>query len=103
MGGVLAVANLMPGPAAKIHSAHRAGDSAEAGKMQELVAPVHVEIVAAMGVPGVKAGLDLLGLRGGDPRPPLRSLSDQKRDNVAEVLRMAQKSPAVVDAASMGI
>ncbi len=103
VGGVLAVANLVPGPSAKIHSAHRAGDSAEAGKMQELVAPVHVEIVAAMGVPGVKAGLDLLGLRGGDPRPPLRSLSDQERDNVAEVLKMAQKSPAVVDAASMGI
>ena len=100
VGGVLAVANLAPGPASAIHAAHRAGDSAEAGRMQELVAPVHVEIVAGMGVPGVKAGLDLLGLRGGDPRLPLRPLPDRDRDNVAEVLAAAQTGPAVVDGAS---
>ena len=102
VGGVLAVANLAPGPASAIHAAHRAGDSAEAGRMQELVAPVHVEIVAGMGVPGVKAGLDLLGLRGGDPRLPLRPLPDRDRDNVVEVLAAAQMGPAVVDGASLG-
>ena len=89
VGGVLGVANLAPGPAAAIHAAHKAGDSAEAGRFQEVVAPVHTEIVAALGVPGVKAGLDLLGLRGGDPRPPLRPLSDGKREDVASVLDRA--------------
>lgn len=103
VGGVLAVANLAPGPASAIHAAHRAGDSAEAGRMQELVAPVHVEIVAGMGVPGVKAGLDLLGLRGGDPRLPLRPLPDRDRDNVVEVLAAAQMGPAVVDGASSAL
>ncbi len=86
VGGILAVANLAPGPAATIHTAHRAGDSAEAGRIQEAVAPMHAEIVAAMGVPGVKAGLDLLGLRGGDPRLPLWPLSDRDRESVASVL-----------------
>ena len=86
VGGILGVANLAPGAAAAIHTAQRAGDSAEAGRMQEAVAPVHTEIVAAMGVPGVKAGLDLLGLRGGDPRLPLRPLSDRDRESVASVL-----------------
>ena len=86
VGGILGVANLAPGPAAAIHTAQRAGDSAEAGRIQEAVAPVHTEIVAAMGVPGVKAGLDLLGLRGGDPRLPLRPLSDRDRKSVASVL-----------------
>ena len=103
VGGVLAVANLAPGPASAIHAAHRAGDSAEAGRMQELVTPVHVEIVAGMGVPGVKAGLDLLGLRGGDPRLPLRPLPDRDRDNVVEVLAAAQMGPAVVDGASSAL
>jgi 4-hydroxy-2-oxoglutarate aldolase len=103
VGGVLAVANLVPGPAAAIHAAHSAGDSAEAGRMQELVAPVHVEIVAGMGVPGVKAGLDVLGLRGGDPRLPLRPLPDRDRDNVADVLAAAQTGPAVVDGAGSAI
>lgn len=88
-GGILGVANLVPGPAAAIHMAHRAGDSAEAGRVQEVVAPVHEETVAALGVPGVKAGLDLLGLRGGDPRPPLRPLPDAEREGVASVLDRA--------------
>ncbi len=89
VGGILGVANLAPGPAAAIHAAHKAGDSAEAGRFQEVVAPVHTEIVAALGVPGVKAGLDLLGLRGGDPRLPLRPLPDGKREDVASVLDRA--------------
>ena len=89
VGGILGVANLAPGPAAAIHAAHKAGDSADAGRIQEAVAPVHTEIVAAMGVPGVKVGLDLLGLRGGDPRLPLRPLPDGKREDVASVLDRA--------------
>ncbi len=90
VGGILGVANLAPGPGAAIHAAHRGGDSAEAGRIQEAVAPVHNEIVAAMGVPGVKVALDLLGLRGGDPRLPLRPLPDGKREDVASVLARAE-------------
>ena len=88
-GGILGVANLAPGPAAAVHAAYKEGDSAEAGRIQEVVAPVHDEIVAAMGVPGVKVGLDLLGLRGGAPRPPLPPLPDGKRECVASVLGRA--------------
>ena len=88
-GGILGVANLAPGPAAAIHAAHEAGDSAEAGRIQEVVAPLHSDIVAAMGVPGVKAGLDLLGLCGGDPRRPLHPLPDGMRESVASVLNRA--------------
>ena len=89
VGGILGVANLAPGAAAAIHAAHGAGDSAEAGRIQEAVAPVHNEVVAEMGVPGVKVGLDLLGLRGGDPRLPLQPLPDEKRERVASILDRA--------------
>ena len=89
VGGVLGVANLAPGPAAAIHAAYKAGDSAEAGRVQEAVAPVHTEIVDPLGVAGVKMGLDLLGLQGGDPRPPLGPLPDGKREDVARVLHRA--------------
>jgi 4-hydroxy-2-oxoglutarate aldolase len=89
VGGILGVANLAAGLAAEIHAAHRAGDSATAGRIQEVVAPVHDEIVAALGVPGLKVGLDQLGLRGGDPRPPLRPLADEKRGAVTDALGRA--------------
>ena len=88
-GGILAAANLAPGPTTAIHAAHEAGDSAEAGRVQKVVAPVHDEIVSTMGVPGVKVGLDLLGLRGGEPRPPLGPLPDGKHESVAGVLERA--------------
>ena len=88
-GGILAVANLAPGPSAGIHSAFLEGDSAKAGGIQEVIAPVHTAIVGGLGVPGVKVALDLLGLRGGDPRPPLQCLSDADREKVSEVLATA--------------
>jgi len=40
-----------------------------------------------MGVPGVKAGLDVLGLRGGYPRPPLSPLGASDQEKVAQLLQ----------------
>ena len=85
-GGILAVANLAPELSSGIHLAYLKGDSGEAARIQEVIASMHTEIVGAFGVPGVKMALDLLGLRGGDPRSPLRSLSDVDREKVSGVL-----------------
>lgn len=74
VGGVLGVANLAAGPAARVVEAFREGRAAEAGRIQEGIGPLHDTVVGGMGVPGVKAGLDVLGFRGGDPRPPLLPL-----------------------------
>ena len=86
VGGVLGVANLAPAGCADLVRAFRDGDAAEAGRLQERVGPVHKEVVAGLGVPGVKAGLDLQGLHGGDPRPPLRALPDADRVKVRAAL-----------------
>lgn len=90
VGGVLGVANLAPGASAALHAAFADGRAAEAGRLQERVGPVHKKIVGALGVPGVKAALDLLGLRGGDPRPPLRPLPEKERDGLRKVLEGAE-------------
>jgi len=45
--------------------------------------------VGGMGVPGVKAALDLLGLHGGSPRPPLAAASSQTVDEIRVVLARA--------------
>ncbi len=86
VGGILGVANLMPGPCTTIASAHAAGDMVRAREVQGQVAPVHIGIVGALGVPGVKAALDLLGYRGGVPRPPLRALPSPLLDEVEAIL-----------------
>ncbi|MDH3272850.1 MAG: dihydrodipicolinate synthase family protein, partial [Gemmatimonadota bacterium] len=59
------------------------------------IAPVHQEIVGGMGVPGIKAALDLLGLRGGEPRPPLEPASDQRVSEVRTILERAGLLEAV--------
>jgi 4-hydroxy-2-oxoglutarate aldolase len=71
VGGIVAVGLLAPAESAAISVAFEAGRTAEAGRIQERITPVHQQIVGGMGVPGVKAALDLLGLHGGAPRPPL--------------------------------
>jgi 4-hydroxy-2-oxoglutarate aldolase len=89
VGGIVAVAHLAPGASAALFRAVRDGRPPEAGRLQERVGPLHTEIVARAGVPGLKAALDLLGQRGGAPRPPLRPLPAKRREEVAGTLRRA--------------
>ncbi len=89
VGGILGLANLAPADCAGICAACQRGDAAEAGRIQKRVGPVHVTVIGKLGVPGVKAALDLLGYRGGDPRPPLRPLSESGRETVRKVLAAA--------------
>ncbi len=90
VGGILGVANLVPGWSADLHRAFMEDRAAEAGRLQEQVGPLHNAVVARWGVPGVKAGLDLLGLHGGAPRPPLKPLDEKGRGAVRTALERAK-------------
>lgn len=85
-GGVLAVGLLATAAACELLSAHEAGDAARAGWQQERIGPLHRKVVGRYGVPGVKAALDLLGLEGGVPRPPLRPVSEKARREIESAL-----------------
>lgn len=89
VGGVLGVGNLMPGETAELVSAHQEGRAQAAGKVQEHVGPVHKVIVGDMGVPGIKAAMDLMGLQGGNPRPPMLPLAEKRRAELRQVLENA--------------
>jgi 4-hydroxy-2-oxoglutarate aldolase len=88
-GGIIAVGLLAPGAACELYRTFMAGRSAEAGRLQERIGPLHKRVVAGTGVPGVKHGLDLLGMAGGLPRPPLLPATDREREDVAEALERA--------------
>ena len=85
-GGILGVANVAPAASGELFRAWKAGRSSEAGRLQQRIGPLHHDLVAGVGVGGVKAALDLLGYRGGDPRPPLRPLPDPRKAEVREIL-----------------
>lgn len=86
VGGILGVANLMPAEAQAIVSEWKAGRHLDAGRLQERVGPLHEAVVGRFGVPGVKAGLDLIGMHGGKPRPPLLPLGDAQRSDVRKAI-----------------
>jgi 4-hydroxy-2-oxoglutarate aldolase len=88
-GGVLAVALLLPDECAALCRAFAEERLAEAGRLQERIAPLHDAVVAGLGIPGIKAALDALGLHGGEPRPPIQPLRNRDRGPLADALTVA--------------
>ena len=89
VGGIVAVGVMAPEQAADISVAFREGRAADAGRLQERIAPVHSKIVGGMGVPGIKAAMDVLGIHGGSPRSPLARVSEARVDEVRGILDAA--------------
>ncbi len=88
-GGIIALGLIAPALCARIVQCFRAGEARQAGAVQERIAPVHRDVVAAFGARGVKVALDLLGYAGGAPRAPLVPLATKERARVARALQDA--------------
>ncbi|MCH1572206.1 MAG: dihydrodipicolinate synthase family protein [Longimicrobiales bacterium] len=89
VGGIVAVGLMASAEAAEIATAHAEGRDDDAAALQARIAPVHQQIVGGMGVPGVKAALDLLGFHGGTPRPPLRAAPEGRIEEIRSILHDA--------------
>lgn len=85
-GGVLAVALFAPELSVALYDAVARGHEAPAVAAQARLGPMATRIVAELGVPGVKAALEALGLHGGPVRPPLKSLSHDDTERVRQAL-----------------
>lgn len=91
VGGIVAVACVLPEMAVALHTHARAGRHAEALALQRHLAPLGRLVTTTYGVPGLKAALDLTGYRGGAPRPPLMPLSPHAIDDIrAEIARILE-------------
>lgn len=86
VGGILAVACYAASTALVIRDAFARGDRGAAGAAQEILTPLNKEIVQGLGVPGIKAAMDVAGLAGGPVRPPLLDLGERDRARVALLL-----------------
>ena len=73
-GSILAVALFAPALALDVVRTAR-DDRSAVPAVQARLTPMAARIVGGMGVAGVKAALDHVGLTGGAPRPPLRPLA----------------------------
>jgi 4-hydroxy-2-oxoglutarate aldolase len=71
VGGILAVACVVPELCVRLLDAARAGRYDEAARCQGEITPLANMVTSAFGVPGLKAAMDLAGYAGGDARAPL--------------------------------
>jgi len=94
VGGILAIALLAPAECAALCRAYAEERFADAGRIQERLGPLHRAIVAELGISGMKAALDELGMHGGLPRAPLKPLREKDRPRVREALAAARLTGA---------
>jgi 4-hydroxy-2-oxoglutarate aldolase len=86
-GAILGVACAAPRACVEIYTAVERGDHARARELQRRLSPVSHIVTAGLGVAGLKAAMEMLGYRGGQPRAPLVGVSRTERDRVESVLR----------------
>jgi dihydrodipicolinate synthase/N-acetylneuraminate lyase len=92
-GGILAVSLFAPGPTFAVFDAMQRGSSegkAAAERAQSRLMPLAARIVGEMGIAGIKAALDQVGLVGGPVRSPLMPLNASELSQVTDLLRDAE-------------
>jgi dihydrodipicolinate synthase/N-acetylneuraminate lyase len=86
-GATSFVAAVAPGAVVALFEAATAGDTRRARELQGQLNALTLLLVRRSFPAGVKAALDLVGLCGGPPRPPLMGYSGDERRAVAGALR----------------
>lgn len=93
-GGILAVSLFAAALALEIYDSAIAGDIASAEAAQARMSPLGAKIVGDLGVPGVKAAMDRVGLNGGPVRSPLMPVAAEQGTLIDELLRSAELATA---------
>ena len=86
IGGTVSLANIFPEIAQQLFEYGRTGDRVAGTEHDNKCRTLNKAISGAYGVPGVKAAMDMAGLRGGYPRRPLLPLTAEQRESLRRVL-----------------
>lgn len=86
VGGVVAVANVVPDACVRLHQLVTSGRHGEALALQRQLTPLARAVTVTYGVPGLKAAMDAAGYRGGWPRAPLAPLPSAAAQDLQQLL-----------------
>ena len=95
-GGILAASLFAPELTLGVWRAHESGNADAMDHAQSAMTPLASQIVGGMGVAGVKAAMDHVGLAGGRPRPPLQPLDSVRQAALEELMHNAERETAHV-------
>jgi 4-hydroxy-2-oxoglutarate aldolase len=85
-GGVLSLANVVPDACVEVYDLFMRGMYDRARELSAGLIRLNHSISGAWGVAGVKAAMDLVGLRGGRPREPLAPISTEVITQIRQAL-----------------
>jgi len=88
-GGVISLANSFPDLTYELYLFGREKNLEEGKKLHIRLSNLNKKISGTYGVAGVKATMDLVGLKGGLPRKPLLGLREQEKEKLREDLKKA--------------
>jgi dihydrodipicolinate synthase/N-acetylneuraminate lyase len=88
-GGIMALANVVPGLCAEILRLYRDGEGEAARARNADLVDLNRAITAQYGVPAVKAAMRHRGVPAGHPRSPHRPLDDETHEHVIDLLETA--------------
>jgi 4-hydroxy-2-oxoglutarate aldolase len=94
-GGILAISLFAQELTLEIYDRNVSGDLEASREAQRVTKPLAAEIVGRMGVAGVKAAMDRIGLAGGRVRMPLTALSPEDEARVDVLLRDSRVTATV--------
>ena len=83
-GAVLSLANVLPGPCCELYQLFTQGRYDEAKKLNSRLARLNRAISGTWGVAGVKAAMDIVGFKGGEPRHPLRAVTNDSSRQIRQ-------------------
>jgi len=89
-GGILALANAAPDESVEMFNLFNAGEIDRGRELHLRMLPVNLAVTSRFGVSGLKAALDMVGFYGGPPRLPLLPLDDERRQELQNILKMAE-------------
>jgi 4-hydroxy-2-oxoglutarate aldolase len=81
-GAVLALASALPEKCAALYRLFREGQFEQAAELQKVLLRASKLIVSELGIAGIKHVMDRRGYRGGSPRLPLPSLSEDQKSRL---------------------
>jgi 4-hydroxy-2-oxoglutarate aldolase len=91
VGGILAVANVVPQECVQIQNLFKKGKMDEARALQNELTPLAKAVTTKYGIGGLKITMDLSGYFGGNPRSPLKRPSKEVEEELKRLLHRLKK------------
>ncbi len=92
VGGILAVANVVPRECIQIQTLSKKGKINEARLLQNQLTPLAKAVTIGYGIGGLKMAMDLAGYFGGDPRSPLKRPGKEVEEELKRLLAQLRKA-----------